>query len=358
MYRWILSQHERAAIARQCEAMAGKSPEMRKRKDLDSTRIQADEKAVTRVISTIDSMLNPFDTHQDGIVCLSSGTVAAEEIKKDLLAAQGKGEKAVKEFIDQRLLSRSVDIFAPIKAQKLKTFSDQAKTKKKSAAGKDVILRADKKLFSRLLIIGQSRKIDVREILSYSLGTVSYPLASTDGSLAKTDKSALMDLLETKGGDCLVDKVPSDGAILFDGMAVIQAIRSRPSTFGELAETILQYIVKLARQHKCSRIDFVTDQYPEISIKNLERSRRAGGGTQQVQIYGRDQKTPTQWKKFLSDGTNKAALAEFLYVAWRDADLTVVDKNLSLYITHGELCHCVTVREGLQTVSAVKGSDM
>ena len=50
-------------------------------------------------------------------------------------------------------------------------------TKKKSAAGKDVILRADKKLFSRLLIIGQSRKIDLREILSYSLGTVSYPLA-------------------------------------------------------------------------------------------------------------------------------------------------------------------------------------
>lgn len=32
-----------------------------------------------------------------------------------------------------------------------------------TAAGKDVILCADKKLFSRLLIIGQSRKIDLRE---------------------------------------------------------------------------------------------------------------------------------------------------------------------------------------------------
>ena len=62
-----------------------------------------------------------------------------------------------------------------------------------------MILLADKKLFSRLLIIGQSRKIDLREILSYSLGTVSYPLASMDGSLAKTNKSALMDLLEAKG---------------------------------------------------------------------------------------------------------------------------------------------------------------
>ena len=73
-----------------------------------------------------------------------------------------------------------------------------------------------------------------------------------------------------------------------------------------------------------------------------------------MQIYGRDQKTPTQWKFVLSVGTNKAALAEFLYAAWRDGDLTVVGKNLSLYIAHGEKCHCVTVREGLQTVNAVE----
>lgn len=162
-----------------------------------------------------------------------------------------------------------------------------------------MILLADKKLFSRLLIIGQSRKIELWEILSYSLGTVSYPLASADGSLAKTNKSALMDLLETKGGECLVHKVPADGAILFDGMAVIQAIRSIPSTFGELAETILQYIVKLALKHNCTWIDFLIDQYQEMSIKNLDRSRSAGGGTQLLKIYGRDQKTPTHWKKFI-----------------------------------------------------------
>ena len=109
-----------------------------------------------------------------------------------------------------------------------------------------MILRADKKLFSRLLILGQSRKVEMREILSYSLGTVSYPLASADGLLAKTNKSALMDLLENKGGDCLVDQVPVDGAILFDGMAVMQAMRSSPGRFGELAETIPQNTLQLA----------------------------------------------------------------------------------------------------------------
>nr|XP_040024082.1 uncharacterized protein LOC120812310 [Gasterosteus aculeatus aculeatus]XP_040024083.1 uncharacterized protein LOC120812310 [Gasterosteus aculeatus aculeatus]XP_040024084.1 uncharacterized protein LOC120812310 [Gasterosteus aculeatus aculeatus]XP_040024085.1 uncharacterized protein LOC120812310 [Gasterosteus aculeatus aculeatus] len=92
----VLSQHERAAIARQCESMAGMSPEMRTRKDLDNTRIDADENAVSRIISTIDSMLNPFDVYQDGIVCLSSGRVATAEIMNDLLVASEKGENAVK----------------------------------------------------------------------------------------------------------------------------------------------------------------------------------------------------------------------------------------------------------------------
>ncbi|XP_034096209.1 uncharacterized protein LOC117562482 [Gymnodraco acuticeps] len=294
VYRWILSQHERAAIARQCESMAGISPELRTRKDLDKTRISADAKAVSRILDTIDSMLNPFDVHQHGIVCLSSGRVATGEITKDLLVASEKGENAVKEFMEQRLLSKTVDIFAPIISQKLKTLSDQKKPPKKSAAGKEVILRADKKLFSRLLILGQSRKIEMREILSYSLGTVSYPLASADGSLAKTNKSGLMDLMQSKGGECLVDKVPIGGAILFDGMAVMQAMPSRPATFGELAETILQSILQLALHHKCTRIDFVTDRYPPISIKSLERSRRADAGSQLITIFSPDQRTPTQ----------------------------------------------------------------
>lgn len=39
---------------------------------------------------------------------------------------------------------------------------------------------------------------------------------------------------------------------------------------------------------------------------------------------------------------------------WRDADLTTVGKDLSLYIAHGDLCHCVTVMQDIQTLSAVE----
>ena len=39
---------------------------------------------------------------------------------------------------------------------------------------------------------------------------------------------------------------------------------------------------------------------------------------------------------------------------WKDADLTVVGKELTVYIAHGELCHCLKVSDGSQTVIAVK----
>lgn len=112
-----------------------------------------------------------------------------------------------------------------------------------------MILRADKNRFSRLLVRGQSKTTDLWEILSYSLGTVSYPLSSADGSLGKTNKISSYGFIRNQKVDCSVDRVPSDGAILFDGMVVVQAVRSMQSTIGELAETVLRYTVKLSQHN-------------------------------------------------------------------------------------------------------------
>ena len=54
------------------------------------------------------------------------------------------------------------------------------------------------------------------------------------------------------------------------------------------------------------------DQYPDVSIKNPEWAKRSAAGTIQITIQDGNQKCPTQWKKFLSDGGNKTKLASFL----------------------------------------------
>lgn len=120
-----------------------------------------------------------------------------------------------------------------------------------------MILRTDKIFFSRLLVIGQSRKIDLWEILF--LGTVSYPLASADGSLTKKTNQLLWIFWKPKGGDCLADKSSGTRSHSLPQ----HSSHSIRHTFRELTETMLQYTIKLALKHNCTLLDFVIDQYPE-----------------------------------------------------------------------------------------------
>src|SRR4029434_5855710 len=108
----------------------------------------------------------------------------------------------------------------------------------------------------------------------------------------------------------------------------------------------------------CCRQDMLkkrlTRDFPHQYQKPRKVMYRADAGSQRMQIFGPDQRTPTQWKKFLSEGTNKEAHAEFLYVAWKNADHTIVGRNLCLYIAHTNQCHCMTVKEGVQSVCVVE----
>lgn len=125
--RWLLAQPERAAITRQCEIMAGIESEGRTRKDTDKTRSKRDEEDVCRIISAIDGWVNPFEDKENNLFSLNSGIVASEDIKKSLLTANNVGEKAFLSFTTDRVLNSKIDFFSPVKALKLKTFSDQLK---------------------------------------------------------------------------------------------------------------------------------------------------------------------------------------------------------------------------------------
>lgn len=296
--------------------MAGISPEFSKRKGLYQSRVKKDESAVKSVMAAVESMINPFSHDSDELVCLSSGVVATDRVQMDLLCAEKAGEDALERYIKDRLnhyvdkvtklsegqvgsstkqLKPQPDIFAPLTPyfSRLKTFADQLVSKKaKMTGGKEVIVKNERNLFSRLLAIGQHQNVDLRSILSHSLAPVSLPLASADGSLAKNVKSQLLAFIEEKCTGHLREAVPVDAAIIVDAGALIHSIKPVPSMFGELANTIFSVLMHYAKRYKSSRVDFVVDLYPDLSIKNVERTRRAVGGCQVIQIYGKKQKTP------------------------------------------------------------------
>lgn len=170
------------------------------------------------------------------------------------------------------------------------------------------------------------------------MNAVPSSLASTDGSLTKTNKSALLEYIESKCPSCRVDQIPDNSALILDGMALIHALpKPLPPTFRELAEFVLHRIVSIAKVHKCTRVDFICDRYPMVSIKGAERARRAGDGSQLRRIMSGEQKLPVQWNSFLSCGQNKEELIEFFFRAWSNAPTILGD--IALYVAHGELCH-------------------
>lgn len=142
-------------------------------------------------------------------------------------------------------------------------------------------MKMNRNLFARSLVIAKSRKVDLKELLSYSLGVYPLSLATATGEFVKTAKSKLFEILEGEAGNPEVDmRALNNNALILDAMAVIQTIKGKWKTFGELSDFILKSLIKLARQWHATILHFVADMYPALSIKNTERKRRAEKGVQ------------------------------------------------------------------------------
>ena len=226
------------------------------------------------------------------------------------------GEKAYQQFKEERLDSNppKKKFHDPLKLKKLKTFSSLSKKKTVEAKGRAVILKADRSLFGRMIIMGQSRKIKVRELLRHSLGSLPWSLATPEGFPRKTNKAALATYLQKDIR--LAERIPQNSATVIDGMSLVQKLNvgSNQTTFGSVANAILS--MALHEGSQSSRIDVVFDTYRENSIKNAERSLR--GEVQGVQLANiTAPQLVKQWRKFLSQMKNKTSLIRFVVEEWK-----------------------------------------
>ena len=197
-------------------------------------------------------------------------------------------------FIRKRLTTTEVAFYDPIPKLKLATFDSMSVSCVK-IGGEEVMLKADRDLFARLLVVARTRDMDLREAFKYSLGPLPWSLTSADGSLCKTVKSKLLESLIE--GVKPAEDFPPTAASIVDGIAVLQMMKEIPTTFEELATAVFYSVVPqttLAR-----RVDFVTDRYPDIPIKNPDIAKRASVGAVKVKITGAGQTCP---KRVLNSG--------------------------------------------------------
>ena len=90
---------------------------------------------------------------------------------------------------------------------------------------------------NHLLIIGESREVDLKNLLSYSLTPVPLSLGTGNGAICKTNRANLMHELE-KGAEC-VSEIPWGSALIIDVMVFVQQAQNIPVTFGQLADRLL-----------------------------------------------------------------------------------------------------------------------
>ena len=128
---------------------------------------------------------------------LATAAMAPTETVSDLMKASKVGEYAFKEFNSQRIENNTVDFFSRMKKQKLKTFSD-VYTKNVSCKGKEIVLKAHKNLFGHIIVVSQTRNLEMKQVMSYPLDLIPWAIANADGSLRKTDKAKFMNDIAEK----------------------------------------------------------------------------------------------------------------------------------------------------------------
>jgi hypothetical protein len=314
------------------------------------TRIRKDETDVSSLVDLLENdWINPFQQDPLDLISLSTGTAASKEVSQDLLSAKQKGEVAYLNFQVQRL-QQGEGFYDTIKRLNLKTFNNMKKAKTIKGTKTEIVLKADRRVFGNMLLIAQSRKMDMLDVLSHPLGPIPWALANPSGTMKTTGKSVFGNHLEGKVHPA--EAITEPHATIIDAMALIRKAHGENHTFEELSDKLLTQILYTGQ--KSNRIDVVFDVYREQSIKTAERECRASqSGIVFTQI--RPGHTIRNWKGLLDCTESKNNLTKFLAENWQNPGKRLKLGNKVMFITCGNQCLKLT-KSMCQTIGEL-GSD-
>ena len=192
-----------------------------------------------------------------------------------------------------------------------------------------------------MIVIAESRNLQMSEVLAHTLGPLAWTLAKRDGKLRKTNKASLAK--ELQKNTQAADVIPQPSACLIDGMALVQRLKGDKKTFAEIAESL--FSMALNEGTSSDRIDIVFDDYRDDPIKNAERENRGEGSGSEFRNLQADQKVK-QWRKFLCRSRNKQALIFFVTKEWQKEKYADKLLGKTLAVTCGREAYRSLIRSG------------
>ena len=160
------------------------------------TNMQANN--VTVLKQTINKFTNSFTDECDKIINIVTKAVMPERVQNDISNRTQIGERCFAQFVEERIKTNTVNVWAPMKKVNLQMWSSSGKKIKTKCEDKIVELKEDRALFARMLVVSKAREIDLKEAVgTYEFSVVPRALFAADGSLLHTSsKSDLMSILE------------------------------------------------------------------------------------------------------------------------------------------------------------------
>ena len=340
--KFCITWGTRSNVSQTVRALFGDTEEEQEhtftRHDSLPSRVALDEEHVQALLNQLDnydifcrSGINIEDLSEDQtlefekpisdslkLVSLATKDVASDEVMKDLFEAETKGVEAVVQNVQQRLISKEIGFFHPMKKRNLKTFAVMYQVSVVSQQ-KCQIVKADRKLLQRLLTAAHAgRTIEIASILKHELSPVPLSLAKVGGAMNTTSKSDLMNLLTSDMGVGVPEILPDAKlrtCTIIDGHALIQVI-GKPTgylTFGDYADHFLKSVIKNFNENT-TRVDVTFDRYlGRTSIKSSTRDKRVGKRRPiRKLVSGPEVPLPQVWEQFIAMDENKADLAHIL----------------------------------------------
>ncbi|XP_011171576.3 uncharacterized protein LOC105204222 [Solenopsis invicta] len=337
--RWCKSHSIRTTIISHVMDKAGLRTRQDVTADLQKSSIQINSSHLKKLINSIQQNINPFapDLQRNLLFNISTGQAAQEHVADFLLNIEKNGNNQREDFIKE--CSESEERFEKvIKKNKIMNFASSLIKKKVSVSSKVVEVSIHRDLFGQLFRISLQKTLDIAKVLSFPLTPVPFSLCHVDGSICKTDKSALLKILENK---ISTDHPQNVDVIIFDGFFLLHLMRDIPLNLGGVSQKFLKMCV-MSNAHTVI-INF--DQYFSPSIKDNEHLLRGTTEDYVFLIKGPDQRCPVNFNVELKNINFKKALVNFFITDWENSYMALFIGNKTIYLNF-DYCYKYEVHDG------------
>lgn len=294
--------------------------------DCAPSKVRKDELAVQDISSCLREFeCDPFDHTNQTLRSLQAGIPASESLTVDLTSAKEDGRSKVKEFMDERVYSKSKSLNDRVPRSKRKNFSSQeleGGVASENLRGKAEEMERDA-LASVVGLVDGSGTLKLEDVMQHRVTPESLSIFNANGTFRKSQKSKLLRKLAME-----VTPEPEVYTSIIDmGLIWRLAVPSAEDrekrdgtqfTWGDYGQKMVDFV--LSRHPNAERIICVNDSYDQdYNIKDCERMLRQKQMPIKNVFIKVDDKFPSSkdFHTLLGKPSNKIRLQAFLQRAFQ-----------------------------------------